>query len=388
MIQRLGTLMLLLILLSRMPAAPQSTAAYILGPDDVLDISVANHTDLNRVVTILPDGKIGFPEVGEVRAAGRTALELAKVLEESLQKTRNRAYVTVSVKEIHSRRVRIVGAVRIPGAYDLKPGWRIVDLTAVAGGISGRPSRVVGKIVRNGGEIVPLKIHEAMSKPDSPANVPLQADDLVLLEELDPQSNRVFVLGQAGKPGPYDLGDDGLTIPALVAQAGGTLPTAALAKVHVLRGSTEIRFNLRPLLVEGRSDPRIDQFKLQAGDVLFIPENENRFAVMGQVTRPGYMPIPEGRAIGIMEAIALAGGHLPQADLQKVSVVRNVNGRPTLLKAELNQFFTKGQNAPTFTLLPDDVVFVPMKGMRQPIGVNEILAPLNVLAIMGFRLFR
>src|SRR5579871_1023919 len=107
---------------------------YLLGIDDVIEVTVTNHDDMDRTLTILPNGKINFAGVGEITAAGRTSRAVAEEIRAELDKTLNNFEVVVSVKEVRSRRVRAIGAVRAPGSYDMKPAWRVVDLLAVAGG--------------------------------------------------------------------------------------------------------------------------------------------------------------------------------------------------------------------------------------------------------------
>ena len=77
-------------------AAAQSD--YTLGADDVIDISVMNHSALDKTLTILPDGKIAFPGVGEVMVAGKTAKAVAAEIQTALEKTMNNVSVVISVK--------------------------------------------------------------------------------------------------------------------------------------------------------------------------------------------------------------------------------------------------------------------------------------------------
>lgn len=78
---------------------PAYAAEYKLGPGDVLQISVWGHEDLSQVVTIRPDGMIGFPLVGEVKAADLTPEELQKKLAEALAEYVRNPQVIVTVKE-------------------------------------------------------------------------------------------------------------------------------------------------------------------------------------------------------------------------------------------------------------------------------------------------
>lgn len=129
------------------PATQDTTGQFVLGADDVIEITVRNHSELDHVLTVLPDGKLTFPTVGEMQAAGKTPRALAMEIQAELEKTLNNVGVTVVVKEAHSRRVRLIGAVRQAGAIDLKPGWKLFDAVIAAGGLSARPELVSGRLI-------------------------------------------------------------------------------------------------------------------------------------------------------------------------------------------------------------------------------------------------
>ena len=392
--KQLRWLLSLLLLLSFSAASgkadvPKAQGDYTLGADDVIDVSVANHGGFDRTLTILPDGKVTFPGVGEVTAAGRTAKAVAAEIQTALEKTMNNVSVVISVKEMHSRRVRIIGAVRSPGAFDLKPGWRLLDVVATAGGLSAKPSFVTARLIRGGVQTLPLNVTAAMTMPDSEANLRLEPDDLILFDELDaPSRQQVHVMGQVGRPGAYDL-DSNLTLLTLMSEAGSATDKAALTRAYVLRGSAEIPINLRPLLVEGQPDAAVTNFKLKAGDVLFVPEIKTRYAVMGEVKSPGYYALPEKGAVTALQAFNLAGGQSGNADLKQAGIIRQINGKPTVIKVNLNldSLLKKGELASNPALQPEDVLYIPP---RKSGGFHwqDALAPLSALSILGFRIGR
>jgi polysaccharide biosynthesis/export protein len=117
------------------PAAA-ADASYIIGSDDVLDISVWKEPDVSRVVPVRPDGKISLPLVSDVQAAGLTPSELAEMLTERFKKYLNDPQVTVIVKEINSRRIYVVGEVMHPGAFPLLPDMTVLQALADAGGFT------------------------------------------------------------------------------------------------------------------------------------------------------------------------------------------------------------------------------------------------------------
>jgi len=382
----LNSVAALLLLAVCASARAQDPGEYILGPEDVIEISVRNHPDLDKVLTILPDGVIAVPEAGEIKAAGKTPRQLAGLIQEALGQVRNNVHVTVAVKEIHSRQVRIVGAVRLPNAYAMKSRWRVVDLVAVAGGLAAKPAKVTGRVIREGSEVIPLDLQKALAEPDSAANVPLKPGDLVLLDEIENARFQYHVMGQVAKPGAYDL-DTGLTLLSALAAAGYPTDRAALSKAYVMRGSTQIPVNLRTLMVEGRPDPALVDFRLQAGDVLYLPEVEQHYAVMGMVAKPGSYYIGEKAQVTVLDAYNQAGGQLANGDLGKAGIIRMVNGKPTAISVNIDAMLKKADLAKNVVLEPNDILYIPEKG-RRGLSMSDVLAPISALSVLGFRLFR
>jgi len=113
----LATVALVLLFLS----APNLYAAdYVIGSADVLFISVLGNTELDTVARVTPTGTISVPLVGDVQAAGLTAQELAGRLTRALAKKIRNPVVSVSLREINSYRVYILGSVAKPGVVSSK----------------------------------------------------------------------------------------------------------------------------------------------------------------------------------------------------------------------------------------------------------------------------
>jgi polysaccharide biosynthesis/export protein len=117
-------------------AASPGSAAYKIGPLDVLDISVFNAPELARSVQVADTGTVNLPLVGEVQAAGRTAQEMERDLAKKLHaKYMQKPQVTVYVKEYNSQRVTVEGAVKKPGVYPLRGRTTLIQSLAMAEGL-------------------------------------------------------------------------------------------------------------------------------------------------------------------------------------------------------------------------------------------------------------
>ena len=117
----------------------------MIGPEDVLDIAVWDNAAVSRTVPVRPDGKISLPLLNDVTAAGLTPSQLRQVLTKALVSYMPTPSVSVIVREVHSYKVTVIGEVRLPGRFELKSQATVLDMLAMAGGLSEFAER--GRIV-------------------------------------------------------------------------------------------------------------------------------------------------------------------------------------------------------------------------------------------------
>jgi polysaccharide export outer membrane protein len=120
---------------TRAGAEGTSQTRYIIGVGDVLTVTFWREQRLSGDVLVRPDGKISLLLLNDVQASGHTPEQLAARLSETASKFITEPDVTVIVKEVHSRRVFIVGEVVTPGAVALTGEMNVLQLIAVAGGL-------------------------------------------------------------------------------------------------------------------------------------------------------------------------------------------------------------------------------------------------------------
>ena len=109
---------------------------YIIGPADLLDVSVWKEPDLTRTVPVRPDGKISLPLLNDVQAAGETPTQLAANITDSLKRYVTDPQVTIIVSAINSQRIYLLGEINRPGAYPLIPGMTLLQALSSAGGLT------------------------------------------------------------------------------------------------------------------------------------------------------------------------------------------------------------------------------------------------------------
>jgi polysaccharide export outer membrane protein len=110
---------------------------YLIGPEDVVEVMVWKNADLSRVVNVRPDGKISLPLIGDIQAAGYTALQLKDEITEQLNVYyKETPQVSVIVQQVNSYAIYILGEVRRPGKYVVKTGTTFLQAISLAGGFT------------------------------------------------------------------------------------------------------------------------------------------------------------------------------------------------------------------------------------------------------------
>jgi polysaccharide export outer membrane protein len=254
------------VLLAVAPAnAPAANNSFVIGPDDVLAISVWDNKELDQVVTVRPDGKISLPLVGEVQAGGLTVADLTSKLNELYSETTKGARSSVSVKEIRSRPVYFMGGVVKPGPTQLTRELTLLQGIAVAGGLTPTADLESASVVR-GDKRIPVDFVKLVQKGDVSQNIKLQPGDTIVI----PVADVVYVQGEVKTPGQVKFTKD-LTILRAIAQAGGFTQLAAPNRVTLLREEDGKKSNVRVKVSDIIDEPSRD-IPLKPNDIIIVPQ--------------------------------------------------------------------------------------------------------------------
>ncbi len=157
---------------------------YVIGPEDMLDISVWKEPDISRMVPVRPDGKISLPLLHDVQAAGLTPKQLGVLVTESLKKYLTDPQVTVIVTAINSRRIYILGEVARPGAYALLPDMTVLQALSSAGGFTtfANTKRIYVLRTENGKQVKYFfNYKQVVAGVQTQQNIVLQSGDTVVV---------------------------------------------------------------------------------------------------------------------------------------------------------------------------------------------------------------
>jgi polysaccharide export outer membrane protein len=334
---------------------------------------VLRHEQFSGEYTVPPDGNVVFPGVGNLQVRGQTLQGLAEMLRERLSQRLRNPEVFVSLKQARPQLVFVEGQLNRPGAHPIQPGWRVADAIAAAEGLKILPERTVATLIR-GDQTMPIDLPAILYRGDQRTNYLLQPGDLLSVQRTP--TIRVAILGEVKRPGNYDLDADSRVMHA-IAQAEGVTEFAALKRAFIDRQGTIIPFDLYRASVQGDTTESNNP-PLQDGDVIVVPQNLQRYAIVGQVARPGYYPIPEGKPFLLSDAIAQAGGMTPRAITSTVTILRLEGDALNRLRVPYQQFLKRGKLEANPPIREGDVIYLAEVNR---LDLGQILTAVSILNI-------
>lgn len=248
---------------------------YLIGADDLLQISVFQLPELNTTVRVSGDGYITLPLLGKVKAGGLTVSQL----EERIRYLLSRGYVnnpqvTVFVKEYHSARVSIIGAVKNPGVYELIGRRTLLELIAAAGGLTDDAGKTL-ILIRpspSGGLKVKVNLKRLIDEGDPSLNYVLSPGDIISIPP--DEIIHIYVSGAVNSPGEITFRrSDEPTVLQAIAKAGGLTDKAAKTRIKIIRTTKKgeritIKVNLKDIIKGKKKD-----IPLLPNDVIIVPES-------------------------------------------------------------------------------------------------------------------
>jgi polysaccharide export outer membrane protein len=167
------------------PSPKQSDQGYLIGPSDVLEISVWRDTELTRDLPVRPDGKISLPLIGELTVSGMTAFTVQQTVTLKLKEFISDPQVTVIVKEVKSRTFSILGKIAKPGSYPLGKPTTVLEAIAIAGGFLdfAKQNKIYIIRVASGGtnQSLPFDYKKVIKGQHPEENIMLQNGDTIVV---------------------------------------------------------------------------------------------------------------------------------------------------------------------------------------------------------------
>src|SRR5262249_51438017 len=251
---------------------------YRIGRDDLIEVNVFEVPELGSTTRVGATGKISLPLLGTIEAANHTPLELERLIEEALKRNYvNDPHVTVLVREYASQPVSVIGAVKVPGIYQIKGQKYLLDVLAMAQGLDQTNAGKTIQILRRRSEesddaqTIGITTEELFQSGKTELNIPIQAGDVINVL----QAGSVFVIGEVTRPGEYALrqGKD-ITAAQALALGGGFSKEAKkqqclIIRIHGDGSKEEIPVNVAKIL-----DGSLQDVPIMPNDILFVPANK------------------------------------------------------------------------------------------------------------------
>jgi polysaccharide biosynthesis/export protein len=271
--------------LRAMSGAARFSQDYLLGPGDIIEVTVFAVKELEKKDLVLnAQGMIFLPFIGEVPLMGLTAREAEVKIGARYESTvMKNPQVSVSVKEYRSQFISILGAVFKPGIYQLNRRAFLVDALAMAGGLIAekaeskalihRAGAAVSEEIKEasaGGEMLEIDLRQLLEKGDVRLNVPIYAGDVISVPER--VESFFYVLGDVNKGGAFEIKKgERITLSKALASAGGLIATAKKKKTAILRSNPDGTTMQIPVDADKLLKGQIADMELAENDVVFVP---------------------------------------------------------------------------------------------------------------------
>jgi polysaccharide biosynthesis/export protein len=159
---------------------------YVIGPSDVIEIAVWNNEAVSRTVPVRPDGKISLQLINDVQAAGMTPMQLRDTLSQALASYVQNPEVSVIVREVHSFKVSVMGEVKEPGRFDLTGRVTVLDVLAMAKGLTQYADKNKIAVLRREQGVtrtIPVEYQRLLSNDSTSGkeNFLVQPDDIIVV---------------------------------------------------------------------------------------------------------------------------------------------------------------------------------------------------------------
>ena len=259
------------------------TPDYVVGPGDELLLRAWGSLSFNVRERIDRDGNIYLPHFGELRVAGLKASELNAFLTSRVGQEFRKFEISVTLGDLRSIQVLVVGRARRPGSYTVGSMSTLVDVLFASGGPSSTGSMRRIELRRGGKIVTTIDLYQILTEGDESTDTHLLSGDVIYIPSAGP---RVAIAGSVNQPAIYEV-RDGDTVSSALNLSGGITSVAALQRAELERVDSDGMRHINEITL----DQRGMQASLMNGDVLrvfqIVPKFDNAVILRGNVANPG-----------------------------------------------------------------------------------------------------
>lgn len=281
---------------------------YVLGPGDQVIIEIWGDNEASIRQTITPEGRISISQVGPIHLSGLTIKEAQARIKKLLSSKyagisggNSNSEVSVTLGQIRTIQVNILGDVVTPGTYRISPFSTVFHALYRAGGVTKTGTLRAIEVVRGGRVLEPVDVYEYLQSGNSKTDIKLEEGDVVLVK---PYRNIVRIDGKVRCPMLYEM-KEGETLDKLIDYAGGFTGDAFREDLNIVRKAA----SRQQVLTVSASDA--PSFAMEDGDIVTVGSTLDRFSnrleIRGHVLRPGLYQLGAGIS-SLSQLVERAGG--------------------------------------------------------------------------------
>ena len=351
---------------------------YVIGPGDRFDVQLIGNTKGKHSLVVNRDGRINFPELGPIAVSGLRVGEAKARIEQRVADQMIGTQVTVSMGDLRSIRVFVVGEANQPGSYTVSSLATVTNALFVSGGVKPIGSLRNIQLKRNGRVVSQLDLYDLLLNGDTSGDARLLPGDVIFIP---PVGTTVGATGEVRRPAIYELRGEA-SAADLVHLAGGLTPEAD-PRLATLQRIDERRE--RVVVDVDLTNPQARTTRLRTGDLLRVPgvraTYSNAVRVDGHVLRPASVEYRGG--LRLTDVIPSADDLKPNADQRYVLIRREDAGtrRVQVLSADLSEAWRAPTTEANPRLAPRDRIYVfDLETGRRAI-LDPILQELKLQAV-------
>ena len=328
---------------------------YLVGPGDTVNVQLYGNEPATYELTVGRDGRINFPKLGPIMVSGMTFDRARTVIEERVQQQLIGSRVSVTMGDLRSIRVFVLGDAQKPGSYTVSGLSTMTNAIFVSGGVKKIGSLRKIELKRNGRTVTVLDLYDLLLHGNTSHDQQLMPGDVIFIP---PIGDTVSVWGEVRRPAIYELKNE-KSVEQVIDVAGGLLPDAdgkrvQLEKIRPSRLRETINIDLT---VNSRRTAEVGN-----GDKLRIPAIrptlENSVVLDGYVFRPGSFEFHPGMRLS--DVLPSFDELRPNADRRYVMIRREVppEERVEVVSANLERALKARGSADDIELRPRDKITV------------------------------
>jgi polysaccharide export outer membrane protein len=355
-------------------------ADYVMGPGDTLEVQLFGSQNQVLRLTVMRDGRIGFPQLGPIEISGRRYSDVKSDIEGRVARQMIGTRASVSMGETRAINVFVLGEAKYPGSYTVSGLATVTSALFAAGGVKPKGSLRNIQLKRQGQVARTLDLYDLLMRGDSADDAKLLPGDVVFIPSVGPT---VSVDGEVVRPAIYEL-KGSPSVADLIQMGGGLTPLSDRENAALVRVDAQQR---RIVVNVNPSAPGTSSPPLRNGDALNVlrlrPQLDSGVTLRGYVYRPKYFAWHEG--LRLTDVVSSIDELKPNADQHYLLIRRELppDRRITVLSADLDAALRAPGSSADIPLLPRDTIQAfDLETSRQHV-IQSLMDELRVQSNLG-----